>query len=58
MAKKAKQALDYEGLKQYDQQLKVYIDKKIAEAINTYREEDKADDNIFDDQSDEEIEEF
>jgi hypothetical protein len=55
---KTKQALDYEGLKLYDQQLKTYIDKKIAEAINTYREEDKADDNIFDDQSDEEIKEF
>lgn len=49
---KAKQALDYEGLKQYDQQLKAYIDEKIAEAINAYREEDKADDSIFDDQTD------
>lgn len=43
--------LDYEGLKLYDQQLKAYIDKKIAEAIEAYREEDKADDNVFDDQS-------
>lgn len=56
---KAKQALDYEGLKNYDQKLKEYIDKKIAEAINAYREEDEANDNIFDDQSNnEEIEEF
>lgn len=39
-----KTALDYEGLKQYDQQLKAYIDKKIAEAIDAYREEDKTDD--------------
>lgn len=43
--------LNYEGLKLYDQQLKAYIDKKIAEAIEAYREEDKADDNVFDDQS-------
>lgn len=43
--------LDYEGLKLYDQQLKAYIDKKITEAIEAYREEDKADDNVFDDQS-------
>lgn len=49
---KAKQALNYEGLKQYDQQLKAYIDKKIAEAIDAYREEDKADDSVFDDQTD------
>lgn len=49
---KAEQALDYEGLKQYDQQLKAYIDKKIAEAIDAYREEDKADDSIIDDQTD------
>lgn len=47
-----KTRLDYEGLKLYDQQLKAYIDKKIAEAINAYREEDKADDNVFDDQTD------
>lgn len=54
---KLEQALDYEGLKLYDQQLKVYIDKKIAEAISAYREEDKADDNVFDDQTDFEIKE-
>ena len=49
MAEKTR--LDYEGLKLYDQQLKAYIDKKIAEAINAYREEDKADDDIFNDQT-------
>lgn len=52
-----KTRLDYEGLKLYDQQLKAYIDKKIAEAIEAYREEDKADDNVFDDQTDNIIEE-
>ena len=49
---KAEQALDYEGLKLYDMYLKEYIDKKITEAIDAYREEDKADDNVFDDQTD------
>jgi hypothetical protein len=49
---KAEQALDYEGLKLYDMYLKEYIDKKITEAIDTYREEDKSDDNVFDDQTD------
>ena len=48
-----KTALDYEGLKSYDQKLKEYIDKKIAEVIETYRIEDEANDNIFDDQSNE-----
>lgn len=43
--------IDFENLKQYDEQLKNYIDKKIAEAINTYREKDKADDNLSDNQS-------
>ena len=38
----------------YDEQLKAYIDKKVAEAIEAYRAEDVADDNIFDDQSDDE----
>lgn len=47
-----KTRLDYEGLKIYDQQLKEYINKKIEEAINAYREEDKADDSLFDDQTD------
>lgn len=45
--------MDYENLKSYDEQLKNYIDKKIAEAIEAYRVEDEANDNIFDDQSDE-----
>lgn len=44
--------LDYEGLKLYDMYLKQYIDKKIVEAIDAYRKEDKADDSIFDDQTD------
>ena len=46
--------VDYENLKNYDEQLKAYIDKKVAEAIEAYRVEDAADDNIFDDQSDDE----
>lgn len=46
--------VDYENLKNYDEQLKAYIDKKVAEAIEAYRAEDVADDNIFDDQSDDE----
>lgn len=46
--------VDYENLKNYDEQLKAYIDKKVAEAIEAYRAEDTADDNIFDDQSDDE----
>lgn len=50
--------VNYENLKSYDEQLKAYINKKVAEAIQAYREEDEANDNIFDDQSDEEIEEF
>ena len=45
--------VDYENLKSYDEQLKDYINKKIAEAIEAYRVEDEANDNIFDDQSDE-----
>ena len=46
--------VDYENLKSYDEQLKAYIDKKVAEAIEAYRAEDEANDNIFDDQSDDE----
>lgn len=52
--------INFENLKQYDEQLKKYIDKKIdqkvAEAIEAYRIEDTADDNIIDDQSDDDIE--
>lgn len=48
-----KSFVDYENLKNYDEQLKDYINKKIAEAIEAYREEDETNDNIFDDQSDE-----
>jgi len=43
--------VDYENLKSYDEQLKKYIDKKVAEAINAYREKDKADDNVSVDNS-------
>lgn len=54
--------VDYENLKNYDILLKNYIDQKIdqkvAEAIEAYRIEDTADDNIIDDQSDDDIEEF
>jgi len=31
-----KNFVDYENLKQYDEQLKKYIDEKIAEAIAAY----------------------
>lgn len=48
--------VNYENLKSYDEQLKAYIDKKVAEAIAAYREEDEANDNIFDDQSDDDEE--
>lgn len=54
--------VDYENLKNYDILLKNYIDQKIdqkvAEAIEAYRIEDTADDNIIDDQSSDDIEEF
>jgi hypothetical protein len=54
--------VDYENLKNYDILLKNYIDQqidqKVAEAIEAYRIEDTADDNIIDDQSDDDIEEF
>lgn len=54
--------VDYENLKNYDILLKNYIDQKIdqkvAEAIEAYRIEDTADDNIIDDQSGDDIEEF
>lgn len=47
--------VDYENLKNYDILLKNYIDKKIdqkvAEAIEAYRIEDAANDNIIEDQS-------
>lgn len=43
--------VDYNNLKEYDEQIKKYIDKKLAEAIEAYRVEDKADDSIFDDQT-------
>ena len=47
------QVLDWEALQRYDKQLKEYIDMKIAEAIDAYREEDKADDDLFEDFTDE-----
>jgi hypothetical protein len=47
--------VNYENLKNYDEQLKAYIDKKIAEAIETYRVEDDSNDNVFDDQADPEF---
>ena len=54
--------VDYENLKNYDILLKNYIDQKIdqkvAEAIEAYRIEDTADDNIIDDQSGDDIKEF
>ena len=54
--------VDYENLKNYDILLKNYIDQKIdqkvAKAIEAYRIEDTADDNIIDDQSGDDIEEF
>lgn len=54
--------VDYENLKNYDILLKNYIDqqidRKVAEAIEAYRIEDAADDNIIDDQSGDDIEEF
>ena len=46
-----KKFVNFENLKQYDEQLKKYIDQEIAKAIEAYRIEDQADDNIFDDQS-------
>lgn len=46
--------VDYENLKSYDEQLKAYIDKKVAEAIEAYRIEDETNDNVFNDQSDNE----
>lgn len=33
-----KNFVDYENLKKYDEQLKKYIDKKIAEAIAAYEQ--------------------
>lgn len=50
--------VDYENLKSYDEQLKAYIDKIVAEAIEAYRAEDEANDNIFDDQSGDKIDEL
>lgn len=54
--------VDYENLKNYDILLKNYIDQqinqKVTEAIEAYRIEDTADDNIIDDQSGDDIEEF
>jgi hypothetical protein len=44
--------VDYNNLKEYDEQIKKYIDKKLAEAIEAYRTEDEANDNIFNDQTD------
>lgn len=46
-----KKCLDYEGLKLYDQQLKTYIDKKIAEAIEAYRTENEVNNNTLNNQS-------
>lgn len=45
--------VDFDNLKQYDTLLKEYIETRINTAINNYRQEDIADDNIIDDQSDE-----
>ena len=45
--------VDLDNLKQYDTLLKEYIETRINTAINNYRQEDIADDNIIDDQSDE-----
>ncbi len=44
--------VDYNNLKEYDELIKEYIDKKLTEAIEAYRIEDEANDNIFDDQAD------
>ena len=45
--------VNYENLKAYDEQLKKYIEEKIAEAIETYRVEDENNDNVFIDNSEE-----
>lgn len=49
-----KKFVDFDNLKQYDALLKEYIDTRINTAIDNYRQEDIADDDIIiDDQSDE-----